>query len=582
MAGAMLLPAGGGHDDCPICCARYTAARRAPVACPACAGAACRQCHAAFLLTRAQACCLHCAAPWNREFVDASFPGAFRNGALKQRRQEALLAVEEAMLPATQWYARMERRRRRVLERRARVDASILRWGAVINRARLQRQLAAAATAAAGAAAGGAGGGGGRHGGEEDHLVQDQDQVLRQAWAAYGRLMAARQRANAHLRRLARLVEAGEPEEANDAEPPGGGGGGPQLPARRAFVRRCPRDGCPGFLTTRYKCGMCHGSACPSCLEPLERPLSSLSQPPPARRDQDDNNCTRDPLNIPRPNTANHTNPDESAPAPDKPPPAHEDHQGCSSAHACDPATVASVQAILRDARPCPQCGIHIHKIDGCDQMWCTGCRTAFSWATGRVETGRVHNPHWYEWQRRVHAGGDIPREPGDVPGGGGGGCALDDDGELVPYWDEVLFVKGSDDIFSLHRTLHHVRDAVLPRLRQARGDPHQRREDRNRDLRVRFLLGDIDRGAWQRLLYAREKRRDHDAALHQALEMFVHASSDILWRLRRDAAFTAEHAMPQLLELRRYANECLLDVSRRFGSRRVLRVTWAWDLHGI
>jgi hypothetical protein len=45
--------------------------------------------------------------------------------------------------------------------------------------------------------------------------------------------------------------------------------------------------------------------------------------------------------------------------------------------------------------------------VHNCDQMWCVECKTAFSWSKGTVETGVVHNPHYYQWMRQ-HGGRDI------------------------------------------------------------------------------------------------------------------------------------------------------------------------------
>ena len=63
--------------------------------------------------------------------------------------------------------------------------------------------------------------------------------------------------------------------------------------------------------------------------------------------------------------------------------------------HACDPSAVASTAAVLADTRPCPRCAVRIYRMHGCDQMFCTACHTAFSWATGAIDTGPVHNPHF-------------------------------------------------------------------------------------------------------------------------------------------------------------------------------------------
>lgn len=71
-----------------------------------------------------------------------------------------------------------------------------------------------------------------------------------------------------------------------------------------------------------------------------------------------------------------------------------------SESHTCDPNNVKSAKLRKTTSKPCVKCKTPIFKIDGCDQMWCTQCHTAFSWNTGAIET-KVHNPHAYEYWRR-------------------------------------------------------------------------------------------------------------------------------------------------------------------------------------
>lgn len=66
--------------------------------------------------------------------------------------------------------------------------------------------------------------------------------------------------------------------------------------------------------------------------------------------------------------------------------------------HECKQDDIDTFQEISKNTRPCPKCNIRIHKISGCDQMWCVGCNTAFSWKRGTIETGRIHNPHYFDW----------------------------------------------------------------------------------------------------------------------------------------------------------------------------------------
>ena len=128
------------------------------------------------------------------------------------------------------------------------------------------------------------------------------------------------------------------------------------------FKRACPVDGCLGFLSTAWKCGVCNIWTCPTCME------------------------------IKGPNK-------------DDP-------------HECDPNTVESVKLLKKDTKNCPSCAAMIYKISGCDQMWCTQCHIAFSWRTGRQVNGVIHNPHFYQWQNNGGGGGNVNAPGAAVCGG--------------------------------------------------------------------------------------------------------------------------------------------------------------------
>jgi hypothetical protein len=127
---------------------------------------------------------------------------------------------------------------------------------------------------------------------------------------------------------------------------------------RKAFMMPCSFNNCNGMLSTQYKCGICEKFTCKDCHEPrLEE-------------------------------------------------------------HKCNPDSIASAQMIQKDTRPCPSCRTRIYKIEGCDQMWCTNCKTPFSWTTGKVVPSgqRIHNPHAIEFLKQ---NGINIRAPGDLPCGG-------------------------------------------------------------------------------------------------------------------------------------------------------------------
>ena len=133
---------------------------------------------------------------------------------------------------------------------------------------------------------------------------------------------------------------------------------------KKEFFMPCPAVNCNGLLSTQYKCGICEMFTCHECHEVI-----GLSK-------------------------TEHT-------------------------HVCDANNIASALAIKKETKQCPGCHNRIFRIEGCSQMWCTGCHTAFDWNTGRkVSTQGLHNPHWFEYQRTLN-GGATPRTPGDVPCGG-------------------------------------------------------------------------------------------------------------------------------------------------------------------
>ena len=86
--------------------------------------------------------------------------------------------------------------------------------------------------------------------------------------------------------------------------------------------------------------------------------------------------------------------------------------------HSCAEEDVATVQELRRNAKQCPECRVYISKVDGCDQMFCVSCHTAFSWNTGERVHGPIHNPHYFEVRARL--GDHIGRPPPANPRGGG------------------------------------------------------------------------------------------------------------------------------------------------------------------
>ena len=85
--------------------------------------------------------------------------------------------------------------------------------------------------------------------------------------------------------------------------------------------------------------------------------------------------------------------------------------------HDCDEDVVASIQFIERNTRSCPSCNRPIQRSYGCDQMWCTGCRSAFCYRTGKkIENLRnLHNPEYFAWRQQTQQEGRQEEDAADA-----------------------------------------------------------------------------------------------------------------------------------------------------------------------
>ena len=259
---------------------------------------------------------------------------------------------------------------------------------------------------------------------------------------------------------------------------------------RKRFIRPCPAEGCRGFLSTAYKCELCDTKVCAKCFE--------------IKATETD------------------------------------------AEHVCDENNVKNAEAIRKETKPCPQCGIPIFKISGCDQMWCTQCNIAFSWKSGRVETGVIHNPHYYDFMRKQ---GTAIQNPGAHLCGG-----IMNQMELarilnaldkVVYRNpenKITFLTNSEFVLPLNiipltdvryllpssifshysRMYNHIYRTIIDPMRT-----YLRVNNPNEDLRVRYLQNEIDEARFKTLLMKRDNQIEKKRAIIQVLELFINVLLD-------------------------------------------------------
>ena len=275
----------------------------------------------------------------------------------------------------------------------------------------------------------------------------------------------------------------------------------------RKFMFPCPDEQCRGFLSSAYKCEICANYTCPNCFEIVGK--------------------TRDP-----------------------------------PGHQCDPDMVKTAEMIKKTTRGCPKCGERIAKSSGCDQMWCIKCHTAFSFKTGAIDNGVVHNPHYFQYKRE---NGGVARNPGDVVCGG----VPQDSWRVRNRLRQILFIPAdkSDSVCSsclgikipgnlysalgirrspdentcrdyheilakkyitLVETIAHITHRDL----QATRNEIRTLAD-TRMLRVKYLLGDEDKESMSEILISADKRRRKHQELVHIYEVLSAVGIELINQLR-------------------------------------------------
>ena len=263
---------------------------------------------------------------------------------------------------------------------------------------------------------------------------------------------------------------------------------------KNTFIRSCPVDDCRGFLSTSLKCGTCGIRACKDC------------------------------------------------------------HMPKNEEHKCDPDLVATVKLLSKNTKPCPACATLIYKINGCDQMYCTQCHTAFSWTRGTIDRGVIHNPHFYIVQKEMN-GGNAPRVRGDNLRCGGPPdiwqirYALITAGVFFPFTDQA------------HMLINRITHNELPRY------PHIIGEVDNSSLRVDYLMGRINEKQWISKLKSKMKKQEKNGEINMVLSMFTQTMSDIFGNItdgKTDDVSIQIAAIGTLLE---YTNKSLRKIGLRYGN---------------
>ena len=227
---------------------------------------------------------------------------------------------------------------------------------------------------------------------------------------------------------------------------------------KTTFSRPCPVTNCRGFFTENFECGLCHQKICKNC------------------------------------------------------------HEIKIDEHKCNEDNVKSVKALQRETKPCPKCKILTFKAVGCNQIWCTQCHCTWDWESGEEDKGRIHNPHYWEYLKKI--GKDEDEVKRQFERGGVGMIRNNEEcftfNNLERYLDTSIFN-------SIFPRLTHLELVDLPKFTV------ESMENLNFDLRKDYLKSKIDEKKFKQNISLRFKRNNFNVEARQILEMFLQTTKDII-----------------------------------------------------
>jgi len=232
------------------------------------------------------------------------------------------------------------------------------------------------------------------------------------------------------------------------------------------FIKPCPANDCRGFLSTAWKCEVCEIYVCKDC-HVIKK-----------SRNDDDHKCNED--------------------------------------------DIKSAEFVMKDSKPCPSCGTRIHRIDGCNDMFCTNCKTCFNYKT-RAVTKSNTNPHYATWARN----NNVNLDPNHGLNLRGDPCGvsqreLEDRLKIILRKYQNEFKSHSHlqigTFFELFNFLAHTSLIDIPRFARL----SRTIETSKLNLRVKYLDKEIDEKEWKRQILMLEKKFEYENNMHQLYEILV------------------------------------------------------------
>lgn len=501
------------RETCSICAEYYTPIIRRKIVCTFCNHDTCSKCVENYLLSRHDdAHCLHCHVNYSDDVLRQICTKTYLQQTFFKHRQAVLINRSRAQLPALQDEAlRMKKSRERAsqisavrdeINRILKEKDTIVREYTHYNSEFYKLRVNEVHTEA------------------EKAEVRKQKQEIREQMDEIETKIQTKLGLVKELRKTVQTIH----DNYRDNEDDENGNTGAVAAAaaeeeeKKRFIRRCIRDGCQGFLSQAWKCGMCEWYSCHKCF------------------------AVKGPVH--------------------------------DSPHECTKEALETAALIRKNCKPCPKCGEQIEHGGGCSQMWCISCKTPWDWTTGKIVTsGPIHNPLFYEWQRRT--GGNVPRNPADIPCGG-----------YPRHWELVYLPRGvNNTVVNKYYEFFRICQE-LQTISQNNYRSHINEQNVN-EIHIRFLLQDFDEKIWGRQLAALEKKKKRDAEIQEVFAAFHMVAVDLINRVQHyNDAKGRTLTQLSIHEIEQFINELDIEIQELIqminSALRKISISYCYSIHYI
>jgi hypothetical protein len=244
---------------------------------------------------------------------------------------------------------------------------------------------------------------------------------------------------------------------------------------KKIYISPCVNNKCKGFITDKYECNLCGEEICDKCM---------------IKKGEN---------------------------------------------HKCNRNDVKSANIIKESSKPCPECCVSIYKISGCNQMFCTNCKTTFDWITLEKDHGTVHNVHYFEWLSSIKEKKDIDNTScGDI--------------------QDIFIIISNHNIWKMNKKIKNIKSDetyreekftklrlknilenifmvnreyngnIIPNLINLINDKEE--------LLIRFLDNKIKETTWKNNLIKITIKNAFNESIIEILEMYITVTSDIIRKI--------------------------------------------------